>query len=70
MTHRTENEERAKLISYCQTRFHPQGILNIDLNEQKGNKSNGLTQCRHDSSIANTLYKHLDSATMPVEEFL
>ena len=28
-----------------------------------------LTQPSHDSSIANTLYKLLDSATVPVEEF-
>ena len=60
MTHRTVDEERAKLLSYCQSRFQLlyQGILNIDLNEQKGSKFNGLT-----------LYHLLDSAAMHVKEF-
>ena len=70
MTHRTLDEEMAKLLSYCQSRFQPicQRILNIDLSEKEGSKSNGLTQLSHDSPIDNTLYNLLDSATMPVEE--
>ena len=64
------NEERAKLLSYCQSRFQPicQGILSLDLSEQGGNKSNELTQLSHDSPIANTLHKLLDSATVLAEE--
>ena len=63
--------ERAKLLSYCQSRFQPicQGILSLDLSEKEGIKSNELTQLSHDSLIADTLYKLLDSATVPVEEF-
>ena len=65
------NEERAKLLSYSQSRIQPicQGILSLDLSEKEGIKSNELTQLSHDSPIANTLYKLLDSATMPVGEF-
>ena len=64
-------EERAKLLSYCQSRFQPicQGILSLDLSEKEGFKSNELTQLSNDSPIANTLYKLLDSETVPVEEF-
>ena len=64
-------EERAKLLSYCQSRFQPicQGIHSLDLSEKEGIKSNEVTQCSHDSPTANTLYKLLDSATLPVEEF-
>ena len=64
-------EERAKLLSYCQSRFQPihQGILSLDLSEKEGFKSNELTQLSNDSPIANTLYKLLDSATVPIEEF-
>ena len=71
MTHRTLNEERAKPLSYCQSRFQPicQGILNIHHSEQEDNKSNGLTELSHDSSIVNTLYKLLHSATMSADEF-
>ena len=71
MTHRTLNEEKAKLLSYCQNRLQPicQEMLNILLSAQEGNKSNGLTQLSHGSSIANTLYKLLDSTTSAEEFF-
>ena len=64
-------EERAKLLFDCQSRFQLicQGILSLDLSEKEGIKSNELTQLSHDSPIVNTLYKLLDSATMPVENF-
>ena len=65
-------EERAKVLSYCQSRFQPicQGILSLDLSEKEGFKSNELTQLSNVSPIANNLYKHLDSATVSVEDFL
>ena len=64
-------EERAKLLSYCQSRFQPicQGILSLDLSEKEGIKSNKLTQLSNDSPIDNNLSKLLDSAAVPVEEF-
>ena len=71
MTHKTLDEEKAKLLSYCQSRFQPicQEILSLDLSEKEGIKSNELTKLSPDSPIANTLYKCLDSVTVPVEDF-
>ena len=65
-------EERAKLLSYCQSRFQLicPGILSLDLSEKEGFKSNELTQLSNNSPIANTLYKQLDSATVPAEDLL
>ena len=64
-------EERAKLLSYCQSRFQPicQKILSLYLREKECIKSSELTQLSHDTPIANNVYELLDSVTVPVEEF-
>ena len=43
---RTEIEKRTKMLSYFHSRSQPfyQGILNIDLNEQTGNKTLSATR--------------------------